>query len=355
MSAADIFLQLFGEAPEAIAQAPGRINLIGEHIDYNGGTVLPAAIERCVNVALGDNTLGRHRIQSAKFDSAIERPINDAPNGHWSDYAVGGLAKAEEFGWISGGVNLAIESDVPDGAGLSSSAALLTAILRAAAKFAGVAADPVEIARAAQAVENDYIGVPCGIMDQMAVGLATTRQALALNTAEETFHLVPMPEDWEFVIIHSGVHRALSDGRYKTRFEECAEAARALGGQYLCELDADQVRRIETLPPNLAGRARHAHSEQARTLEAIEAMKAGDAARFGELMNESHMSYAEDFEASTPEIDSLVKDARALGALGSRLTGGGFGGCTVHLLVETDVETWTKNLLQKHASAWRVW
>lgn len=354
MTAADLFTTCFGSRPAVLANAPGRVNLIGEHIDYNGGTVLPMAIAQGVQVALGANDTGIFRIASANFDGIADRPMDDPAKGHWSDYATGALAKAAEFGWVRGGIDLAIQSDVPDGAGLSSSAALLTAVLRAGAEFADVEGDPVEIARAARAIENSYIGVPCGIMDQMAVGLATTREALSLNTAEESYSLVPVPANWTFAIIHSGVHRELSDGRYKVRFTECADAAAALGAKYLCQLSPDLIANINTLPKHLAARARHAITEQARTLSAIEAMQAGDAERFGALMNASHTSYAQDFAASTPKIDALVDDARSLGAKGSRLTGGGFGGSTVHLLVETDVDAWTEALLARHPNAWRV-
>lgn len=354
MSVGDSFLKRFEVPPAALASAPGRVNLIGEHIDYNGGTVLPTAIPQSVQVALGANETGTFRIISSRFDGIAERAMDDQAAGHWSDYAVGALAKAAELGWVRGGIDLAIQSDVPDGAGLSSSAALLTAILRASVNFAREPSDAVEIARAARAIENRYIGVPCGIMDQMAVGLATVREALSLNTAEETYDLVPVPAGWTFVIVHSGIHRALSDGRYKVRFAECAEAAEALGAKYLCQLSPDQLGAISALPENLAARARHVITEQARTLSAIEAMQAGDTARFGELMNASHTSYAEDFAASTPEIDALVHDARVLGSKGSRLTGGGFGGCTVHLLADTDIDVWTEALLARHSGAWRV-
>lgn len=354
MSAETLFNSAFARAPLAQASAPGRVNLIGEHTDYNGGAVLPAAIERTVSVAIAPNRDDTYRIQSSRFEGLIERPAGDPKRGDWTDYAVGALTMAHRLGWLHGGADLAIDSDVPDGAGVSSSAALITAILRACAALTGVKADPVEIAKAARAVENDYIGMPCGIMDQMAVGLASPGMALALNTLDLSYEVVPIPEDWAFVVLHSGVRRELADGRYKRRFEECREAADALGAPHLCLLVARQKAAISDLPSALAKRARHVTSEHARTLAATNALKAADMEQFDRLMTESHRSYSEDFEASTPEIDALVADAVRLGAKGARLTGGGFGGCIVALLEAERVTDWQDQILAAHPNAWRV-
>ena len=348
------FKETFGCPPLIAASAPGRVNLIGEHTDYNGGAVLPAALERRIQIAMAKNDAPTVVIKSTRFDKKIERPIGDPKRGDWTDYAMGAVSKAEELGWISGGIDLFIESDVPDGAGVSSSAALITAILRAAAEIAGLKADPVEVAKHARAVENDYIGMPCGIMDQMAVGLADYGKALALDTSDLSYDVIDIPENWGIAVIHSGVRRELADGRYKARFEECQAAADFLKTDQLCRLNQTQVKALADMPDPLRKRARHVTTEHKRTVEATEAMKTGDLDTFAALMNESHRSYSQDFEASTPVIDSLVADALTLGAKGARLTGGGFGGCIVALIEKPKLENWIAELLDRHENAWRV-
>jgi galactokinase len=354
MSLSTRFSEVFGHAPHATASAPGRVNLIGEHTDYNGGAVLPAAIARKVEVGLAPNNSPTTRIKSTRFDALVERPAGDAKRQTWTDYALGALWKADELGWLSGGVDVFIDSDVPDGAGVSSSAALITALLRAAAETAGIAPDPVDVAQHARAVENDYIGMPCGIMDQMAVGLADTGSALALDTQDLSYEVISIPAGWRFAVLHSGIRRELADGRYKLRFEECQQAANALGTETLCRLDPAQMEALTQLPENLQKRARHVTSEHQRTLAATAAMKAADRATFARLMNESHRSYAQDFEASTPAIDALVADAVETGAYGARLTGGGFGGCIVALIESDAAAAWMTEFLTRHPGTWQV-
>lgn len=354
MNPVDGFTDTFGCPPLIAASAPGRVNLIGEHTDYNGGAVLPAALERRIQIAMAKNDAPTVIIKSTRFETKIERPVGDAKRGDWTDYAMGALWKASDLGWLQGGVFLHIESDVPDGAGVSSSAALITAILRAAAIIGQVATTAVDIAKYARMVENDYIGMPCGIMDQMAVGLADHGKALALDTSDLSYEVVDIPSDWTFAVIHSGVRRELADGRYKARFEECQQAADALHTNKLCRLDQAQVVQMAELPENLRKRTRHVMTEHKRTVAATAAMKAGDSSTFARLMNESHQSYSQDFEASTPVIDTLVQDAIEHGALGARLTGGGFGGCIVALYPAREAEARIETLLNRHPDAWRI-
>ena len=348
------FKTAFDCPPLAIMSAPGRVNLIGEHTDYNGGAVLPAALERRIQVAIARNVSDTVVIKSTRFDDKIERPIGDPKRGDWTDYAMGALSKASELGWFAGGAFLYIESDVPDGAGVSSSAALITAILRAVAKISNITTSAVDIAKHARSVENDYIGMPCGIMDQMAVGLADYGRALALDTLDLSFEVVDIPEDWVFAVIHSGVRRELADGRYKKRFEECQAAADALQTAHLCRPTEAQKVAVSELPENLRKRAQHVISEHERTVAATVALKTQDAHTFGRLMIESHRSYSEDFEASTPVIDALVTDAIAQGAVGARLTGGGFGGCIVVLFQAQNADAQIQSLLDKHPKTWPV-
>lgn len=354
MNPVDGFTVAFGTPPTIAASAPGRVNLIGEHTDYNGGAVLPAALQRRIQIALARNDNPVVIIKSTRFDQKIERPLGDPKRGDWTDYAMGALWKASELGWLTGGVNLHIESDIPDGAGVSSSAALITAILRAASIVGQVATTAVEIAKHARAVENDYIGMPCGIMDQMAVGLADHGKALALDTGDLSYEVIDIPETWGIAVIHSGVRRELADGRYKARFEECQMAAEALKTDKLCLLDQAQAMAMADLPDPLRKRARHVMTEHRRTVEATSAMKIGDLTTFAALMNESHRSYSQDFEASTPVIDDLVNDALNIGAKGARLTGGGFGGCIVALIEKPKLDSWLAELLDRHEDAWHV-
>ena len=348
----EYFKQRFGRRITAQASAPGRVNLIGEHIDYNGGTVLPMALSCTCTVAIAPNETNLLNIASGRFDDIATRPIGDRANQHWSDHIVGAMQKATELGFIKGGFDIYVESTVPGGAGVSSSAALSTAVLRAAMAYNGDASiTPTELAMAARAVENDYIGVPCGIMDQMAVGLLQPGEALALDTKTVTTETVTVPSEWRFIVLHSGTNRKLSDGRYEVRFTECADAAKALGIEYLCDASLE---RAASLPEPLASRAHHVITEHTRTHAAIDAMKAADIDTFGALMNESHTSYSKDFDASTPLIDALVDAARKEGAIGARLTGGGFGGCIVCLLPTKEAKVWQTRILDTHSTAWVV-
>lgn len=345
------FLSLYGKPAAGIGTAPGRVNLIGEHIDYNGGTVLPTVLDKSIHVAIAPNGTGNHRIRSESYELESVRPADSLAQDHWSDAAVGAMAKAAELGWLEGGFDIYISSNIPAGAGVSSSAALMTAILRAAKLYAGAELSAISIALKARETENDYIGVPCGIMDQMAVGLASFGEVLALNTHSLDTEIISIPPDWRFITMHSGITRKLTDGRYEERFKECAHAAKALSLNQLCRADLAD---LTPLPAPLKARARHVVTEQMRTLAAIDAIKAGNAEKFGALMTQSHTSYSNDFAASTPEIDALTRSALALGALGSRLTGGGFGGCIVSLVLAHQAEDWTRDMLAQNPAAWLV-
>ena len=347
----DRFVQCFGRPNTAMGQAPGRVNLIGEHIDYNGGTVLPMALSCQSVIKIAPNEHDMLQIGSETYSEVVERSIDELALGHWSDLIVGTVQKARDLGLVRSGLDIYIESSVPQGAGVSSSASLATSLFRALMKQAETALPIVDVAKAARAVENDYMGVPCGIMDQMAVGLLAPGEALALNTTDLSTETISIPDGWVFSVLHSGIRRQLSDGRYRERFQECEHAARKLGIKHLCDGDLDA---IDILPPTHLKRARHVITENNRTGLAIQALKDANFQAFGALMNNSHLSYAHDFEASKPEIDVLVEAARAEGAIGARLTGGGFGGCIVCLLRTNKVENWTQRMLDTFPNAWRV-
>jgi len=334
MSAEQLFTEVYSHAPQVSSHAWGRVNLIGEHIDYNGGLVLPAPIERYINLALATTDMGHDEIYSNTFEGLAERQVGCQARGVWSDYVVGALSLAREHGLLDKNVRVAIKSDVPYGAGVSSSAAVIIATFRALAKVKNEDIDGVRIAKWAQQVENDYIGMPCGIMDQMAVSMAEPGSAIALNTDSLEFSLVDLPPDFHFPVIFSGVTRQLEEGRYAIRRQECEAAAKELGVDLLCLMSAEQANQIDTLQDPLRSRARHCYSEHKRVVDAIDAIQQHQMTRFGELMNESHVSMRDDFEITVPEIDSLVKTCTELGALGARMTGGGFSSkCAIDCLM----------------------
>ena len=329
---------------------PGRVNLIGEWIDFNGGTVLPMALPQSVQLELHANGGQQDRIQSEQFADHIDFDISAPAASHWSGYVRGALQYARAQGWLTGGQDVSLKSTIPVGAGLSSSAATIVAALKASSGDL-VCVDPVSIAHAAKAVENEFIGVPCGIMDQMAVAIGTNGNVLALDTRDCSYEIIPVPTDWTIAVVHSGIGRALADGRYKTRREECLKAADALNVSYLCEANLEAA---QALPEALGKRARHVISEGHRSLRAIDALKSGDRQTFGLLMQESHTSLRDDFEVSVPEMDAMVRDAVELGADGARMTGAGFGGCFVCLIAVDRAEAWWPKLQARHPGMKRI-
>ncbi|UAB77873.1 galactokinase [Erythrobacter sp. SCSIO 43205] len=331
--------------------APGRVNLIGEHIDYNGGTVLPAALSVGVSVELEPRSDTQMRLGTDQYETTAMRDMSEDAKGDWTDPSLGALREAKALGLLEGGANLAIRSTIPQGAGLSSSAALIVAILKAARDAAtGATASDADIAIAARRVENNYLGVPCGIMDQFAVAIAKPGMAMALDTASLAYELVELPQDHRFVVLHSGVSRKLTDGRYKTRKEECDAAKAHFDTDNLCALDPAKIATSNLAEP-IRRRAMHCASEHRRALASVEALKSGDMAHFGVLMNESHASMRDDFEVSLEAIDALVATALREGAIGARLTGGGFGGCIVALVHNEAKDKWCATVLRQHPKA----
>jgi galactokinase len=352
MEIAAYFKATFVRAPAHTHFSPGRVNLIGEHTDYNGGAVLPTALPLGIEIALRPRADDRVRIASSGFDDVADRALGAAATGHWSDYACGAVATAHRLGWLDAGADIALSATLPMGSGLSSSAATIVGLLKACRALAGDAeteAGNVALAQSARAVETDFIGVPCGIMDQMAIALARPGQALFLDTRTLERGLIALPDDPVFVVLRSGVHRSLSDGRYKMRKEECDIAKHALGRDDLCRANASDLLTIQD--ETARRRARHCITEQARTLQAAKALEQKQMARFGALMVESHASMRDDFEVTTPAIDALVDTAVAHGALGARMTGGGFGGCIVALVPQSEMKAWKKAVLDLHPQA----
>jgi galactokinase len=335
---------LFGTAPHAITFAPGRVNLIGEHTDYNGGNVLPMAIDLGTMCAVSPRTDGRLALHSrqvngpiATVDLATFDPT--AANG-WLGYVVGALAVAADRGWYASGVDLSIDADLPLGAGLSSSASLECAVLSAVIALGGVEVAPMEIALAAQQVEHEYAHVPCGIMDQAVSMLAQPGSALLLDSATLATQAVPLHLDrlgLQVLLIDTNVRHDLADGAYADRRASCERAAAALGVTHLVEVPLSEISRVEALPEPDARRARHVITEQARVADAVRAFEAADGPALGRAFAGSHTSLSRDYEVSCPELDIAVSAAVVGGAAAARMTGGGFGGNVVALCRPADI------------------
>jgi galactokinase len=328
------FETLYDASSDVRADAPGRVNLIGEHTDYHEGFVLPMTIPQRTRVQLRRRNDRRVRAWSAGISDGIaEYDIGAEARGRgWLDYVQGVTASLAAAGHVVSGFDARIESTVPLGSGLSSSAALEIALLRALRDAFGLALDDVEVARIGQRVETDFVGAPIGIMDQMASSLGRDGEALFLDTRSLAFERIPVPPAIELVVIDSGVKHQHAGGEYVTRRRESFEAARALGVERLRDVPLEALPRVDALQPILARRARHIITENARVLDAVRALRAGAAAELGRLLDASHASMRDDYEVSTPDIDLLVEMGRADPDIyGARLTGGGFGGATVML------------------------
>jgi galactokinase len=330
------FAILFGRPPEVAREAPGRVNLIGEHTDYNDGFVMPIATPQHTRVELAPTRGDVARVWSASI--AADRPITyrlgeERRRGEWIDYVQGVTAAMRSRGLAIRGFDARIESDVPLGAGLSSSASLEIAMVRALGEAFELAIDPIEAARIGHDAETGLVGAPVGIMDQMAASLAASDTALFIDTRSLEFEQLSLPSSAELVVIDSGIKHHHAGGEYRVRRQECVDSAQRLGVRALRDVTADALA-AASLPPPLDRRARHVVTENARVVEARGALQRGDAKRFGELMNESHRSMRDDFEVSTPEIDALVAVAQQQAdVFGARMTGGGFGGSVVMLVV----------------------
>jgi len=323
------FRDLFGEDPTVTGDAPGRANLIGEHTDYSGGYVLPVTLPHRTRVELrprGGDTVRVHSVQLGK--TASYRVGAEAPRHEWLDYVQGltALARPRPLG----GFDARVASTVPIGSGLSSSAALEVAMLRALRKAFGWDLDDLQLALLAQRTEVEFVGAPVGVMDPMASSLGNDRAALFIDTRSLRTERVPLPPGLAIAVVHSGIAHDHASGEYRVRRRECEEATRALGVASLRELGLPDLPRIEGLPAPLDRRARHVVTENARVLEAVEALQTGKLERLGALLGASHRSLRDDYQVSVPDLDRLVALAEeAPGVFGARLTGGGFGGAIV--------------------------
>lgn len=334
------FEAMFQRRSDFTATAPGRVNLMGDHTDYNGGYVLPTVIPQRTEAQLALRHDRIVRVWSANVEDAkLPRTYalgTESPQGTWIDYVQGVTQLLGQERHPLTGFDLRLQSTVPLGAGLSSSASLLVAVFRVLREAFGLSLTDLNVARLAHRAETEFVGVPVGVMDQMVCSLGTTGSALFLDTMSLEYEHIPLPTAAEWIVIHSGVHHSHATGSYRQRREECEEASRLLGIPHLRALEGEArqsvLARIDSLPEPLSGRARHVATENERVLMGVEFLEAGDAEKFGQLMYASHESLRRDYGVSTHEIDALVELARAEpDVYGARLTGGGFGGSVVML------------------------
>ena len=341
------FAYRFGRSP-TVSRAPGRVNLIGEHTDYNDGFVMPAALEFATLTAASQRPDRRLQVYSMIMDETREFDLNSppqGPTGDWSDYIVGVALMLERSGRTLVGADLIVWSDVPIGAGLSSSAALEVSCAHALLTESGLPFDPIEIAQLCQRAENDFVGMRCGVMDQYISCCGVAGNALLIDCRSLESRNVAIAPNLRLLIADSRVRHQHAGGEYNLRREACEEGVKLLS-RYLGPIQALRdvtPKQLEAkrrkLPELIYRRCRHIVTENARVLEAERALEAGDLVACGRAMNASHISMRDDFEITCPEVDMLAALAQTVkGVYGSRMTGGGFGGCTISLIEASAVD-----------------
>ena len=333
----ELFENYFGAAPVAVVKAPGRVNLIGEHTDYNDGFVLPAAINYHTYIAFAPRDDRNLRLVAFNFDDELAVIDLDAPQVHdadasWSNYVRGVVQEMRKQGFALAGGDLYIAGDLHSGAGLSSSASLEMALIRAFTSLSGETVDPTKAALMGQAAENNFVGCNCGIMDQLISARGQENSALLIDCQDLSTRAVSVPADWEILIVHSGVKRGLVDSEYNQRRQQCEQAAAYFGQSSLRAVELSQLLAAEGKLDDLSfRRARHVLTENQRTLDAAKALSEANLAGLVKVMAESHASMRDDFNITVPAIDTLVNILAVAGEgkAGARMTGGGFGGCVV--------------------------
>jgi galactokinase len=354
------FKKLYSQDP-ILVQAPGRVNLIGEHTDYNEGFVFPAAIQFQTQIAIAKRSDRQLMVTSQNYAERVEFDLDRlprSPRGHWSDYVAGvaGLL-AGKLGGLPG-ANLLLHGDVPQGAGLSSSASLEVAVCKAFLELTGKSLEGVAIALLSQQAENEFVGARCGIMDQFISVHGKRNHALRLDCRTLEYRLLPIPPNVRLVICNTMVRHSLAAGEYNERRAECEAGAkffaeRVPGVKTLRDVTLEDFEKYaRQMPEVIQKRCHHILTENLRVLQAAEALQAGDLTLFGRLMGSSHVSLRDDFEVSCEELDLMVELAgKNTGVIGARMTGGGFGGCTINLVEENQVEAFKENVASGYEKA----
>ncbi len=341
-----------------VFRAPGRVNLIGEHTDYNDGFVLPSAIGFYTHVAASPREDGKVVLRSTEYDGTFEFDASNLPQqkqGAWCDYVLGVAQQFARAGYPLRGANLLVHGEVPVGAGLSSSAALEVASALAIQSLNGKELSLKQIAKLCQSAENDFVGAHVGIMDQFVSCFGEEGRAVLIDCRSLDFKLVPIPVDVSFVICNTMVKHELSGGEYNQRRRQCEEGVRLLSNFHpaikaLRDISFDQLAAHEAdLPPLVYRRCLHVVRENERTLQAARLFESGDLGSVGRLMRASHESLRDLYEVSCPELDAMVEAAEGLpGYIGGRMTGGGFGGCTINLVKQRDAEQFGQVIAERY-------
>jgi galactokinase len=358
------FRARFGDSAEIrIFRAPGRVNLIGEHTDYNLGFVMPMALHLATWIAAAPNTDGRLRIYSEGQKELCEWPVEAIGSlqrrRHWTDYPIGVAQQLLRAGFPIAPANLLIRSTVPEGSGLSSSAAL--EVSTALALLRGREIAPLDLARLCQRAEREFVGMPCGIMDQYISVSGRKNAAVEIDCRSLQNRVAKLPDGIAFAAVNSMVKHELSGSAYKERTEECAAAVEILRNRFpavesLRDATLQQLAAVEAaMPPVVVRRARHVITEDARVERFVEASTTRDLPQMGRLLVESHRSLQRDYEVSCEELDFLVDTALGIGGvIGSRMTGGGFGGCTVTMLRAAAVESFTERIAAAYREKYAI-
>ncbi|MEM7243527.1 MAG: galactokinase [Pseudomonadota bacterium] len=347
-SIAEIHMAEF-DVPNAQAYAPGRVNLIGEYTDFNDGLVLPMPLDLGVSIALSKRDDGKFVAQSASFEGQVTRQIDEKASGHWTDYLLGSV---QYSGAGSEGVSISVSTTLPVGASVSSSAAVEVAVLRAMRRAYNLDYSDKALARIAQRVENEYVGVGSGLMDQMVISVGEPRKALFFDTQSGATKNYDMLRDTVLLTLHSGITRKLTENAYNDRRASCERAAADMGVESLREATADMLLHVKDQDDRR--KAGHVVAENDRVLACLGALEAGDAAGFGAIMYDGHESLSTDFEVSKPEMDAMIEAARGAGALGARMTGAGFGGCIVVLSRPDQVDGLKAKIVDEFPASWLV-
>lgn len=338
----DHFLKVFGQRPRWIVRAPGRVNLIGEHTDYNDGFVLPMAIDRAIWIALGPRQDGRVVVHSVDYAQQGEFSLEGLAKQQagWIEYFKGVAWSLQQAGHKLKGWEGVVLGDVPVGAGLSSSAALELAVARAFAAVGDIPWDPVTMACLGQRAENDWVGMRCGIMDQLVSAAGQAGHAILIDCRTLDIEPVPLPAQLAVVVLDTGTRRGLVDSAYNERRQQCETTAEFFKVRALRDVDLDRFQQLSgELEEPMRRRARHVITENQRTLEAAEAMRRGDIETLGRLMQESHASLRDDYEVSSDALNTMVELALTQrGCYGARMTGAGFGGCAMAIIDRTSAE-----------------
>ncbi|MGQ9631936.1 MAG: galactokinase [bacterium] len=358
-----IYLRTFGGDARGlkISRAPGRVNVIGEHTDYNDGFVMPVAIDRSVCVAARRRRDHTVNLYAADYDERTSFRLDSIEfdeEHFWANYIIGVADTMRKRGYSLGGADMIIKGDVPQGAGLSSSAAIEMATAKIFEELFNLKIDPVDMAYIGKSAENNFVGVQCGIMDQFISVLGRRNHALLIDCRTNEYDHIPLDPNFSVVMVNTTIKRELASSAYNERRRQCEEGVRILRRHLpqikaLRDVSAEEFERYQgDLPEAVLKRCRHVITENARVIEAVEALKCGDMERLGKLMDQSHISLRDDYEVSCRELDVLVESAREIpGTIGARMTGAGFGGCTVNIVRKDHTQNFVRTIKDRYMSA----